>query len=155
MPCDQPCSNPQCPAHRIKHFLCNKPECDICSTENGPILCDEMITDTGKVYLITQRERDIAAIVKFFHDNCKDYFIDFSKIDQYAQNITQFPGILLVSVLFYINKDTEGWTMSIHCLSETFPANIAQHFKTTAQDCNIQETYTQFLVEKNIDSFIV
>ena len=90
MDCNNPCSNPQCPVHRIKHFLCNKPDCAICSTAHGPILCDETHAGDGQVYLLTQRERNIASIVKFFHDNCLQYLMSLNNVDQYAQDLTQF-----------------------------------------------------------------
>ena len=154
MDCNNPCSNPQCPVHRIKHFLCNKPDCGICSTAHGPILCDETHAGDGQVYLLTQRERNIASIVKFFHDNCLQYLINLNDVDQYAQGLSQFASELLIAVLHYIKKCSAGWTLSIHMLSRTFPT-IEQDFKTTAQEYNIQETYTQFLIDNQLDSFIV
>ena len=154
MNCNNPCSNPQCPVHRIKHFLCNKPECVICSTAHGPILCDETHHGDGQVYLLTQRERNIASIVKFFHDNCLQYFMSLNNIDQYAQDLTPFSTELLIAVLHYIKKCSAGWTLSIHMLSRTFPT-IEQDFKTTSQEYNIQEAYTQFLIDNHLDSFIV
>ena len=148
------CNNPQCPKHHIKHLVCNKPDCDICSTKNGPILCDEMITDTGAVYKLTQRERDIAKIVQFFHDTCRDQMLHSSKLEVYGKDPEQFSWLLDIAVLHYMRKCSEGWTCQIHCLSERFPATLAQHFKATAIEYNVLQTYTDFLKENIIDSFI-
>ena len=62
----KPCSNPQCKEHHIRHPTCKKPDCSICSTKNGPILCDEMIMTTGEIIPLTQRERDIDSILRYF-----------------------------------------------------------------------------------------
>ena len=154
MDCNNPCSNSQSPVHRIKHFLCNKPDCAICSTAHGPILCDETHVGDGQIYFLTQKERNIAAIVKFFHDNCLQYFMSLNNVDQYAEDLTQFSSELLIALLNYIKKCSAGWTLSIHMLSRTFPT-IEQDFKATAQEYNIQEAYTQFLIDHHLDSFIV
>ena len=151
MACNDPCSNAQCPEHRIKHSVCNKPGCDICSTHNGPILCNEMHSPDGHVYLLTQREKDIASIVKFFHDKCKDSLLDIEKI---SDDLTEFPSVFLLALLNYIKKCSEGWTMCIHCLSETFPITIAHQFQKIAVDCGIYVAYSQFLVENELNSFI-
>ena len=29
--------------HRHRHSICDKKECPVCNTANGPILCDEII----------------------------------------------------------------------------------------------------------------
>ena len=76
------CYNPQCPKHHVKHKLCKDPNCTICDTKDGPILCDEMITDTGHVYTLTQRERDIAKIVQFLHNKCRDDILHPDRLGQ-------------------------------------------------------------------------
>ena len=70
------CNDPQCKKHHIRHPTCKKPECTICSTHNGPILCDEMIMDTGEIIPLTQRERDIDTILRYFYTTCSQEVLD-------------------------------------------------------------------------------
>ena len=61
-----------------QHSLCESPHCPLCRTET-PILCDEIKIDDKFIIKTTQRERDLAKIVIFFYDKCKDDIVGVSR----------------------------------------------------------------------------
>ena len=67
-----------------KHSLCESPHCPLCRTET-PILCDEIKIDDKFIIKTTQRERDLAKIVIFFYDKCKDDIMDKIKLNQFLK----------------------------------------------------------------------
>ena len=92
------CNNPQCKKHHIRHPTCKKPGCSICSTQNGPILCDEMIMDTGEIIPLTQRERDIDNILRYFYTNCGQEVLDVHSLTHTVTE--QFPSIVIAMYHF-------------------------------------------------------
>ena len=94
----KPCSNPQCKEHHIRHPTCKKPDCSICSTKNGPILCDEMIMTTGEIIPLTQRERDIDSILRYFYTNCGQEVLDVHSLTHTTTE--QFPCVIIAMYHF-------------------------------------------------------
>ena len=114
----KPCSNPQCKEHHIRHPTCKKPGCSICSTKNGPILCDEMIMTTGEIIPLTQRERDIDSILRYFYTNCGQEVLDVHSLTHTTTE--QFPCII-IAMYHFLRKCSEGWTYNIHDMSRKYP----------------------------------
>ena len=114
----KPCSNPQCKEHHIRHPTCKKPDCSICSKKNGPILCDEMIMDTGEIIPLTQRERDIDNILRYFYTNCGQEVLDVHSLTHTATD--KFPCVI-IAMYHFLRKCSEGWTYNIHDMSRKYP----------------------------------
>ena len=148
----KPCSNPQCKEHHIRHPTCKKPGCSICSTKNGPILCDEMIVTTGEIIPLTQRERDIDSILRYFYTNCGQEVLDVHSLTHTVTE--QFPCIIIV-MYHFLRKCSEGWTYNIHDMSRKYPKEeIAVNLYQAALHFNITEPYKQFLKASNLQYFL-
>ena len=146
------CTDPQCKKHHIKHKVCNKPDCSICSTKFGPILCDEMVLDTGEVYTLTKRERDIEKILKYFHTTCAQDLLQQKDIP--LSTADNFPCIIL-AMYHYMQKSSEGWTYNIHEMSQKYPNDeIIVTFYQAALHFNIVEPYREFLKNNNLQHFL-
>ena len=148
----KPCSNPQCKEHHIRHPTCKKPGCSICSTKNGPILCDEMIMTTGEIIPLTQRERDIDSILRYFYTNCGQEVLDVHSLTHTVTE--QFPCII-IAMYHFLRKCSEGWTYNIHDMSRKYPKEeIVVNLYQAALHFNITEPYKQFLKASNLQYFL-
>ena len=146
------CTNPQCKKHHIKHQLYNKPDCTICSTKFGPILCDEMLMDNGAVFTLTKRERDIEQILKYFNTVCAQEILQAPTLPISLGD--KFPCIIL-GIYHYMRKSSEGWTYNIHEMSKRYPKEeIVVTFYQAALHFKIVEPYKQFLRTNNLQHFL-
>ena len=146
------CTDPQCKKHHIKHKVCNKPDCTICSTKFGPILCDEMLMDTGEVFTLTKRERDIEKILKYFHTTCAQDLLQEQHLPLSLAD--KFPCIIL-GIYHYMRKSSEGWTYNIHEMSRKYPKEeIVVTFYQAALHLKIAEPYKEFLKLNNLQHFL-
>ena len=148
----KPCSNPQCKEHHIRHPTCKKPDCSICSTKNGPILCDEMIMDTGEIIPLTQRERDIDSILRYFYTNCGQEVLDVHGLTRTVAE--QFPCVI-IAMYHFLRKCSEGWTCNIHDMSRKYPKEeIVVNLYQAALHFSITEPYRRFLKASNLQYFL-
>ena len=135
-----------------KHKLCEKKTCVICFTSE-PILCDEMNTTDGKKYIVTQRERDIAKIVKFFYHSCRDDILDKERL--FTLPPKSFPWYLADAIYQYYTNNTKGWTYHMHVLSLSFEKDeILGEFFRAAIYYNILDSYKHFLHTNNLTHFL-
>ena len=70
-----------------------------------PILCDEMIMDTGEIIPLTQRERDIDSILRYFYTNCGQEVLDVHSLTHTVTE--QFPSII-IAMYHFLRKCSEG-----------------------------------------------
>ena len=146
------CNNPQCKEHHIRHAVCNKPGCSICSTQHGPILCDEMIMDTDEIITLTQRERDIDTILRYFYTTCAQEVLDVHSLTHTVSE--QFPCII-TAMYHYLRKCSEGWTYNIHEMSRKYPKEeIVVQLYQAALHYKITEPYKEFLKSNNLQYFL-
>ena len=145
------CNNPQCMKHHIRHPTCKKPGCSICSTQHGPILCDEMIMDTGEIIPLTQRERDIDNILKYFYTTCGQEVLDVHSLTHTVTE--QFPSIV-IAMYNFLRKCSEGWTYNIQDLSRKYPKEEIVKFYQAALHYKITEPYKEFLKSNNLQYFL-
>ena len=82
----------------IKHSFCEHPHCDICRP-NEAILCDELIAPDGTKIITTQREKDLAKIIKFFFHKCKADILDKEK--PYTLPVDTSPWFLADPVYYF------------------------------------------------------
>ena len=137
------CNNPQCKKHHIRHAVCNKPDCTICSTKYGPVLCDEMVMDTGEIIKLTKRERDIEKILKYFYTTCSQDLLDVHSLTETLKE--QFHSIV-IAMYHYLRKSSGGWTYNIHDMSRKYPQDeIVIKFYQAALHFKVSEPYKEFL----------
>ena len=137
------CNNPQCKKHHIRHAVCNKPDCTICSTKYGPVLCDEMVMDKGEIIKLTKRERDIEKILKYFYTTCSQDLLDVHSLTETLKE--QFHSIV-IAMYHYLKKSSGGWTYNIHDMFRKYPQDeIVIKFYQAALHFKVSEPYKEFL----------
>ena len=146
------CNDPQCKKHHIRHRTCKKPDCEICSTKNGPVLCDEMIMDNGEIIYLTQRERDIDTILRFLYTTCSQEVLDVHSL---THNGTEQFSSFVIAMCHYLRKSSEGWIYNIHEMSRKYPKEeIVVKFYQAATHYKITEPYKEFLKANNLQYFL-
>ena len=99
-----------------QHNLCESPHCPLCRTAT-PILCDELNADNKIIIKTTQRERDLAKIIVFFYEKCKDDIMDENKLAQFPKDSIHWD--LASTAYGYHTNDSKEWSFQIHSMSFT------------------------------------
>ena len=135
-----------------QHSLCESPHCPLCRTET-PILCDEIKIDDKFIIKTTQRERDLAKIVIFFYDKCKDDIMDKIKLDQFPKDSIHWD--LANTAYGYHTNDSKEWSFQIHSMSFTGKGFELQNnlFKLAIHH-GVLDSYKQFLHTNKLHEFI-
>ena len=134
------------------YSLCESPHCPLCRTDT-PILCDEIKVDDKFIIKTTKRERDLAKIIIFFYDKCKDDIMDKIKLDQFPKHSIHWD--LANTAYAYHTYDSKEWSFQIHSMSYTkkdfeLPYNLIK----VAIHHGILDSYKQFLHANNLQGFI-
>ena len=141
------------PRHRHRHSICDKKECPICNTANGPILCDEIILENKTKLITTQREKDIAKIITFFYNKCRDDILDKERL--FTLPDKSFPWFLADVVYQYYTVNSRGWSYQIHNLSQTFEKDyILVKLYQSALYYDVDHSYRDFLHTNNLTHFL-
>ena len=77
-----------------------------------------MLMDTGEVFTLTKRERDIEKIQKYFHTTCAWDLLQEQNLPLSLAD--KFPCIIL-GIYHYMRKSSEGWIYNIHEMSRKYP----------------------------------
>ena len=135
-----------------QHSLCESPHCPLCRTET-PILCDEIKIDDKFIIKMTQRERDLAKIVIFFYDKCKDDIMDKIKLDKFPKDSIHWD--LANTAYGYHTNDSKEWSFQIHSMSFTGKGfELQYNLIKLAIHHGILDSYKQFLHANNLQGFI-
>ena len=112
-----------------------------------------MIMDNNITLKLTKRERDIAKILEFFYNTCKEDILDEERLAMFTK--TQFPWLLAYAIYNYFTKSSEGWTFQVHNISHAVQGEeIVTKFFDSALFYNVDEKYRDFLKENDMHSFI-
>ena len=77
-----------------------------------------MIMTTGEIIPLTQRERDIDRILRYFYTNCGQEVLDVHSLTHTTTE--QFPCVI-IAMYHFLRKCSEGWTYNIHDMSRRYP----------------------------------
>ena len=139
------------PRHR--HSICDNKDCFICNTGNGPILCDEIILENKTKLTTTQREKDIAKIILFFYNKCRDDILDKERL--FTLPDKSFPWFLADVVYQYYTNNSRGWSYQIHNLSQTFEKDyILVKLYQSALYYGVDYSYRDFLHTNKLTHFL-
>ena len=136
----------------IKHLFCEHPHCPICR-QNEAILCDELISPDGTKIITTQREKDLAKIIKFFFHTCKSDILDKEKL--YTLPVDASPWFLADLVYYFDRVNTKAWSYYIHNFSQIYEGEeIVVELNTLALYYKVKDSYINFLKDNNLHHFI-
>ena len=102
--------------------------------------------DTGEIIPLTQRERDIDSILRYFYTNCGQEVLDVHSITHTVTE--QFPCII-IAMYHFLRKCSEGWTYNIHDMSRKYPK---EEIVVNLYQAALHFTYNRALV--NYDNHI-
>ena len=134
------------------HNLCESPHCPLCRTAT-PILCDELNVDNKIIIKTTQRERDLAKIIVFFYEKCKDDIMDENKLAQFPKDSIHWD--LASTAYGYHTNDSKEWSFQIHSMSFTVKGfELQNNLIKVATHHGILDSYKEFLHANNLHDFI-
>ena len=135
-----------------QHNLCESPHCPLCRTTT-PILCDELNMGNKITIKTTQRERDLAKIIIFFYEKCKDDIMDKAKLAQFPKDSIHW-DLANTAYGYHIN-DSKEWSFQIHAMLFTGQDfELQYNLIKVAMHHGILDTYKQFLHANNLQDFI-
>ena len=136
----------------IKHPFCEHPQCAIRKLQEA-ILCDEHIAPDGTKIITTQREKDLAKIIKFFFHKCKTDILDKEK--SYMLPVDTSPWFLADPVYYFDRVNTRAWSYYIHSFSQIYEGEeIVVELKKLALYYKVKDSYIKFLKDNNLHYFI-
>ena len=111
-----------------------------------------MIMTTGEIIPLTQRQRDIDSILRYFYTNCGQEVLDVHSLTHTTTE--QFPCVI-IAMYHFLRKCSEGWTYNIHDMSRKYPKEeIVVNLYKAALHFNITEPYKEFLKASNLQYFL-
>ena len=132
--------------------MCEIPICYFCGNFESPFLLNEINMMDGRQFRTTQREKDIASIIKFFYINCKQTILNTYKqltLDNNDSFIWDFGDTISTQV----TKNTITFTYYIHNLSSKW-YNIDSEFYKAAQKYQVLGQYRNFLTMHRLTHFV-